>query len=409
MAIPGEFRWPPVGRNQCPLTIVLAWKVGMGSLAWWPVQVFIGSIAAQSHLFFVIPSILLVLLAPIVGLLVGGRPERFRWLGGGVGIAFVCWLAPFAQNFGPHGNLTALLDSGSGQARMGLGFGLRALARAGSAYPIWVTREPVGVVARAHFVSNGSVFFGVSIVCLLLIVTILSWLSNRQGLAVLSVVSLVCCLSCAINFSIVPTKQLLILTDYLSISLWIIGILIWTVVIWWIAGFAFSRATLVAASLHSGRLPNQPMEVRDGVTTPDGPRASPIVRGVTGAAALVMITIPCGVGLWQLRSFQPLETTVEWTQADASMVSNVVKSIEGAAPRRSVVYLLRTSTNIGGFSSAVLIEGIAWKLEADGWEPALRGFLADYMSLPYQDGHVYSYVVVTTLGTKVVSVVTSSY
>jgi hypothetical protein len=33
MAIPGEFKWPPVGRNRCPLTISHI-VVGATSVGW---------------------------------------------------------------------------------------------------------------------------------------------------------------------------------------------------------------------------------------------------------------------------------------------------------------------------------------------------------------------------------------
>ena len=61
-------------------TIVVAWVVCMGGYGWWPVLVATGSIAAQTHLFFVLPCVPLVIVAPIAALWVAGRPHRIGWL-----------------------------------------------------------------------------------------------------------------------------------------------------------------------------------------------------------------------------------------------------------------------------------------------------------------------------------------
>ena len=51
--------------------VVLAWVVALGRVRWWPVLVFVASVAAQSHLTFVIPSVVLTLTALIFGLQTG--------------------------------------------------------------------------------------------------------------------------------------------------------------------------------------------------------------------------------------------------------------------------------------------------------------------------------------------------
>jgi len=70
-------------------TLALGWVVASGRFGWWPVLVFTASVAAQTHLLFAIPCTLLALAAPLIGLLVGGRPARFRWLGTGLGVAIL--------------------------------------------------------------------------------------------------------------------------------------------------------------------------------------------------------------------------------------------------------------------------------------------------------------------------------
>ena len=77
------------------------WVVALGGVRWWPVLVFVASVAAQSHLTFVIPSVVLTLTALIFGLQ-AVRLRRLGWLITGVGVGLVCWLAPLLQEVG-HG------------------------------------------------------------------------------------------------------------------------------------------------------------------------------------------------------------------------------------------------------------------------------------------------------------------
>ena len=50
-------------------SIVLAWVVSLGKVNWWPVLVVAASIAAQSHLLFLVPAAALVGVALVFGLL----------------------------------------------------------------------------------------------------------------------------------------------------------------------------------------------------------------------------------------------------------------------------------------------------------------------------------------------------
>ena len=54
--------------------IVVAWVVGSHSLGWWPVLVFVGSVAAQTHLIYTITSVLLVLVGTLHRVRAAGAP-----------------------------------------------------------------------------------------------------------------------------------------------------------------------------------------------------------------------------------------------------------------------------------------------------------------------------------------------
>ena len=140
--------------------IALAWVVGTGSFGWWPPLILVASVASQSHLTFVIPCVALTILAPVIGVLVSGKPARFRWLPAGLGVALACWLAPLLQSTGSNSNLASLLHSNSGQSKMGMTFGLQVLAAAGSPSPIWLTHEPVSFFPVGAFIGENSANYG---------------------------------------------------------------------------------------------------------------------------------------------------------------------------------------------------------------------------------------------------------
>ena len=142
--------------------VVLAWVVAMGSTRWWPVLVAVASVAAQSHLIFVVPAVGLTLVALVSALVGTRRPRRLGWLAVGTAVAFACWLAPLVQEFGVDGpgNVTALARASTGQATLGLGFGLRMVGLAGAVHPIWSTRLPTGFFAVVRFEYGHGPWYG---------------------------------------------------------------------------------------------------------------------------------------------------------------------------------------------------------------------------------------------------------
>lgn len=136
--------WNPyVGLIFLIAVIAIAWRVAIGGFGWWRLAVLTASVAAQCHLIYVTAAVGLVVAAPVIALLLGRRPKRFRWILAGGGIAFICWIAPLVQQVtSSPGNVTALLQSDSESRRAGALFGLHALATATTVKPIWLTDFP---------------------------------------------------------------------------------------------------------------------------------------------------------------------------------------------------------------------------------------------------------------------------
>ena len=123
--------------------MAFAWLVATGSYNWWPLLVFVASVAAQCHLIYVLPAAGLALGAPAIGVVLYGRPSRNRWFFGGLIVGVLCWIAPLAQELGSNGNLSAIATANSGRPTLGFGYGLRTLARAAAPHPIWKIHQPV--------------------------------------------------------------------------------------------------------------------------------------------------------------------------------------------------------------------------------------------------------------------------
>ncbi len=140
--------------------LALTWAVAAGSPGWWPVLVLAASVAAQSHLLFLVPAAALSVLA-LAFAMRSAEPRRLRWLGAGLVVGLLCWLAPLIQEVTGHpGNLSALARSGEGHATLGFGFGLSLVGMAGSLHPLWVTHlptafSPLVALERGHAHGTG--------------------------------------------------------------------------------------------------------------------------------------------------------------------------------------------------------------------------------------------------------------
>lgn len=356
--------------------VAVAWTVGLGRLGWWPALVLAASIVAQCHLVFVLPAVLLVLVAPLIGVVVAGRPIRLRWLGVGLAVGVACWIAPVLQNLGAHGNLTALSHGESNVTTMGAGFGLRTLARAASPVPIWLTHEPLAVLERAAFVDTSSPVVGTLVLVALVAVAVGAWKAGHRPLAALSVLGLVNAASLVVDFTLLPSTSLLATMYYLVIWIWVTGILLWTVFAWALVevGAALFRRSV-------GRLP-----------TPAGARADPRVSWGIAGGAIATVVLVGTIGLIALPRFAPSQLTAQWDPALAHQVRIVATSIEGATRKGPVTFVIRTPQPVTEYTYELLSEGVAWQLDADGWQPGLTGYTASYTGLEVPPGDGWNWV-----------------
>jgi hypothetical protein len=325
-------------------TVAFAWAVAEGKLQWWPVMVFSGSVAAQSHLFYLFPAVALVVTAPLIAIAVH-RPPRYRWLGVGLVLGAFCWVVPIGQEvFGHPGNISVLL--GGQSAHVGIGFGLRTLSMAGSAHPIWGSSYPyfIAVTNRAtDYVNRFSTAWGVVVLLLPIAVAVIAWWRGRRPLAIVATIGAVLAVTTLVTFSSFPAGTELGASVYLIPSLWLVGMVVWIVFIW--------AAVEVSVAAWQPRTPTLAIVVALlalGLVT---------VKGTMSVYSGAISEAP-GISV-----FAPLD-------------SSIAHAIERNVSRKPTVLItvhpdVMRLTN-GPFRIYVPdYWGIGWLLVADGWRPAL--------------------------------------
>jgi hypothetical protein len=361
--------------------VVLAWAVALGKAAWWPVLVFVGSVAAQSHLLFVIPAAALVLLA-LIFVLASDRhprhPRRLRWIGVGVGIGFVCWLPPLIQEAGGRGNLTALAHAGGGRPTIGFVYGLRLVGDAGGLHPLWLTHlptkyTPLGVVLNSH-----SSWFGGVIFALLLVITLAALAAGERRLGTLGCITLALAASLLVAFALFPAANYFSL-GYLVASLWVLSILIWSV-------FAWAVVKAGAWAWHEIRLRLR-LRLRfpagDGVHAASGPvelafRAGPALA----AAAFALVVVIAAVGI-QAAVVRPIDDN--WTPQEVVRDNQAAEAIERVVPRGPVAIEVGPAS-LDFFLKSGSAQLVAYRLQTDGWQPGLTiypGSAASGLVIPH--------------------------
>lgn len=383
----GHLLWnPSVGLIFFVATVALASVVAMGSLGWWPVLVLTASVAAQCHLIFAIAAVALALLAPVVGLVRHGRPDRFRWLWAGVGFGVICWIAPVIQQVTSHpGNLSVLMHTDRTQPGLGIGWGLRVLATSGSPHPIWLTRSPTGFFPTLLLVHEHAPAGGVVVLCLIVAITVLAWIFGRRNLAAVGAVAVICSAATVLTFTTFPASNVLLLT-YLHVMWWVPGILLWIVAVWGVVELVRSLALWIS----EGREEGEGREGREGRWQPRvtqwGRRAAAtgvvvalLVAGFFGARALVVPTSRLGV---------------DWN--GVAQVNRIAPVVESHVPRGPVV--LDFSGVGGNLSDDGILLGVAWRLTADGWHAVLPGPLGAATGSVKPAGSRWPAVVVTFHG-----------
>ena len=375
-------------------TLALAWVVSTGRFGWWPPMVFVASVASQSHLIFSFPCTLLALAAPVLGLTLGGRTERLRWLWIGFGVAAACWTAPLLQQlFGVQGNIATLFSSQSGRAKLGFHFALSVIGRIGRPSPVWLTRQPTTFFPLVHFENDAGPVVGLAIFGLLAAVAVRAWITQRRTLVALAGVGLVGLVGVLVAYAMIPTDRS-ISTFYLLNLLWPFGILVWATLGW-------AVATVVADI--AGRRHRKTQPVSESNSHPD---ASMRRVGIPALLGIAVITIVCVLGIRQFAGFRPTEATVSWNTSEAASVAAIAPAIERAVPAGPVAFLVVGTSNLM-FSTRAIELGVGWQLLSDGWAPGLQFPDGTHAGLVIPADKAYTAVAVTMAGDRVISVRTA--
>ncbi|HXW38122.1 MAG TPA: hypothetical protein VEJ44_00395, partial [Acidimicrobiales bacterium] len=216
-------------------TVAVGWAVAVGRFGWWPVTVFLASVSAQCHLVDTLTAVALVGAVPCVAYALGYRPRRWRWLIGGVAVAVLGWAAPLVQQWTTHpGNLSLILSS-PGSRRVGLGFGLHAMATAAAPDPIWLTKYPfltTLVTGMPAYLEHHGTAWGVVVLALLAAVAVTAGRTRRRRLAATAALAFLISLATVVTFAAFPSHNLVVPLAYLCAVLWAVGIVVWVTVLW---------------------------------------------------------------------------------------------------------------------------------------------------------------------------------
>ena len=211
-----------------------------GQLRWWPVTVVAASVAAQCQAVFALPVIAVCLVAPVVGIAVGGgRGHRMgrAWLAVGLGVGGLVWLAPLIQQATTQPGNLALLLRGTSQSggTIGLSRALGALGGAVRPVPAWIHPPPSGggfhlVVAVAN-IFTGPKWWGAAVLALLLIIGVLAWRSTRVLMAASAWISAALAVGGVAAIAAMPLPQFLVF-GYMGVLLVPIGMAAWVTLVW---------------------------------------------------------------------------------------------------------------------------------------------------------------------------------
>ncbi len=344
--------------------LATAWAVAVGRFGWWPLTVFFGSVSAQSHLVYAAPAIGVAAAAPLLGLALGHRPRRWRWLGGGLLVTIACWTAPVVQQAMAHpGNLTVLFGRTGAGSPAGPGFGLHALSFALDPRPIWATGFPyvaaytdqVSELLRSH-----SPLWAVAALCFLVVVAAAAWRARRRDLSALAALTLVLSVGVVVSFGEFPENNLGPV-GYLATVLWVVGTTTWLVSLWAAAGL------VVAVARRWQRRDKASRSARRRTWTTWG----------LPACGLSVLVAVCITGLRTLVLAAPVQVADK--RLDLAMDRAVAAAVVRHVPRGPVVVVVEPATffvrsnrfgpTLGYY--AIDYWGVATMLLERGREPAL--------------------------------------
>jgi hypothetical protein len=134
------------------------------------------------------------------------------------------------------------------------------------------------------------------------------------------------------------------------------------------------------------------------------PSTDPALRRLAAVSGLVAVGGLVVVGVAAARPLPSVTSYAQLDRFDASAMAPVTivsDAIERSVPRGPVVYKVRAH-GLGGYASYLVTEGVAWRLEADGWRPGTYAVVRDFTGLAPEPNSACA--VVTLDGTRVSSI-----
>jgi hypothetical protein len=330
-----------------------AFIVAEGRLRWWPVLVVMSSVAAQTHLFYVLAATALVVVAPVVGWLAAGRQASLRWLWWGVVAGAVCWMAPLVQALGPNSNAAALARGTGGVRTLGFGFGLHLVADSASASPIWLHRAPTSFYPDMAFAFGHQPLYGIGALFVVVAASIYGVISKQPGMVAAGAVLFVVAAGFAISFAMIPAATLIVV-DYLLVVAWLPGLAIWVLAAWCLLSIGLSL------------LPDP--APKTGVVALSGTALSGLIVG--GLSLAVVRSVPANPNFG-----------TNWTPQEAAEVGQIVSVVEHSTGRREVTVALE-GAGADRLRRIAIGEGVGLRLVLDGWRPGIAGIDPVLTSLP---------------------------
>lgn len=335
-------------------TLATGWATATGNLRWFPALVVTASISAQSHLVFAIPAVAVAVGASLLGVATIGRRRAVaagRWVVGGLLAGVALWVVPFIEQLTGHpGNISVLLAN-TGQSRVGISTGLRAIWTFARPLPEWWHSAAVpatsSVASTNHFVATlatGSAVDGVAVLVALAVIAVLAAIAGRRLLCAAATVSVLVALSTAWSIGQLPAPQISRLS-YLDVVLWPVGMIVW-------ATFLFAALTVVVAV------------------------ARRIVAGQTTLGARSALALPYGIAMAGLLAAGVLGTTT-----DISATASNPYRLEALHLTAALTPLAEKVAPPGPFTMTLdgqlppalyppsLIQSIAYRLHVEGLDP----------------------------------------
>ncbi len=363
---------PSIGVYAFTATLAIGTAVARGRFSWLPVAVGSGSLAMQSHMSFVLPTLAVLAVAIALGVL-----ESKRLALGSFAVAVLvglaCFLGPFIQQLTGHpGNMSVLATNlGHLGPKVGFGWGLKGIASATSLPPSWWVHVPAltsipDFQLFDHGLYDHSELWGIVSLVLCATIAVAAWLTGRRSLAALGAISAGAGLAAAYTLGSVPTAQFGYLYYYLYFVLWPIGMAM-------VATFAFAIASVAGelARLAGGRqkitIRRRPFAWTVAATV--------LLAGIGGA--LVANDVGYGSSPLFLMGWQQ----VHMVSAVVPAAERVVNEKDGA--RRPFVVVVPGADS---YVKAAIEESVAYELAARGYPARVQGDAEEPLGPSYGSG-----------------------